>query len=133
MNKDLKKMFLRNKQMSSIKIKLDDDNEELILAVKIIQSIIDKNDEQRKQWESRKNNRRKKKTIDELIQEIREEIKYQNDSIIDSNVEIQNLELKKAELEKLETDPSFVIKTAVKKKRQKKVKTETEIIPEIPE
>ena len=133
MNKDLKKMFLRNKQMSSIKIKLDDDNEELILAVKIIQSIIDKNDAQNKQWELKRNQRKKKKTIDELIQEIREEIKYQNDSIIDSNVEIQNLELKKAELEKLETDPSFVIKTAVKKKRQKKVKTETEIIPEIPE
>ena len=120
-------MFRRNKRMSTITINLDGDNEQLMFAIKIIQSIIDKNDEQRKQWESRKNNRRKKKTIDELIQEIEKEIKYENDSIIDSNVEIQNLELKRAELEKRESDP---IKKAVKTKREKKLKTETEIIPE---
>ena len=130
MNKDLKKMFLRNKQMSSIKIKLDDDNEELILAVKIIQSIIDKNDAQNKQWELKRNQRKKKKTIDELIQEIREEIKYQNDSIIDSNVEIQNLELKRAELEKRETDVIKKAVKAIKTKREKKVKIETELTPE---
>ena len=123
-------MFRRNKRMSTITINLDGDNEQLMFAIKIIQSIIDKNDEQRKQWESRKNNRRKKKTIDELIQEIEKEIKYENDSIIDSNVEIQNLELKRAELEKRETDVIKKAVKAIKTKREKKVKIETELTPE---
>ena len=123
-------MFLRNKRMSTITVNLDGDNEELIFAIKIIQSTIDKNDAQKKQWENQKNHRRKKKTIDELIQEIEEEIKYENDSIVDSNIEIQNLELKRAELEKRETDVIKKAVKAIKTKREKKVKTETELIPE---
>ena len=117
--------------MSTITVRLDGDNEELILAIKIIQSIIDKNDAEKKQWESERKQRKKKKTIDEVIQEIEEEIKYERDSITDSNIEIENLELKRAELEKHDKqgEHTDVIKKAVKAiktKREKKVKTETE-------
>jgi len=128
-------MFIGNKQMSTITVRLDGDNEELLLAVKIIQSIIDKNDAEKKQWETERKTRRKKKTVDELIQEIEEEIKYELDSITDSNIEIQNLELKRAELEKYDkqaeqTDAIAKAVKAIKKKKEKKVKTDTELIPE---
>jgi len=128
-------MFIGNKQMSTITVRLDGDNEELILAVKIIQSIIDKNDAEKKQWETERKTRKKKKTVDELIQEIEEEIKYEMDSITDSNIEIQNLELKRAELEKYDkqaeqTDAITKAVKAIKKKKEKKVKTDTELIPE---
>jgi len=128
-------MFIGNKRMSTITVRLDGDNEELILAVKIIQSIIDKNDTEKKQWETERKTRKKKKTVDELIQEIEEEIKYEMDSITDSNIEIQNLELKRAELEKYDkqaeqTDAITKAVKAIKKKKEKKVKTDTELIPE---
>jgi len=117
--------------MSTITVRLDGDNEELLLAVKIIQSIIDKNDAEKKQWETERKTRKKKKTVDELIQEIEDEIRFERDTITDSNIEIENLELKRAELEKYEKQD--VIKKAIiviKKKREKKVKTETELVPE---
>jgi hypothetical protein len=128
-------MFIGNKRMSTITVRLDGDNEELILAVKIIQSIIDKNDAEKKQWETERKTRKKKKTVDELIQEIEEDIKYEMDSITDSNIEIQNLELKRAELEKYDkrqeqTDAIAKAVKAIKKKKEKKVKTDTELIPE---
>jgi hypothetical protein len=128
-------MFIGNKRMSTITVRLDGDNEELIFAVKIIQSIIDKNDTEKKQWEIERKQRKKKKTVDEVIQEIEDDIKYERDSIVDSNIEIENLELKRAELEKYEkqTEHTDVIRKAVKAiktKRVKKVKTDTELIPE---
>lgn len=119
--------------MSTITVRLDGDDEELILAVKIIQSIIDKNEADRIKYQQERKEKRKKKTVDELIAEIEDEIKYERDSIVDSNIEIENLELKRAELEKYD-DKRDVIKKAViaiKKKREKKVKTETELVPEL--
>lgn len=118
--------------MSTITVRLDGDDEELIFAVKIIQSIIDKNEADRIKYQQERKEKRKKKTVDELIEEIEDEIKYERDSIVDSNIEIENLELKRAELEKYD-DKREVIKKAViaiKKKREKKVKTTTELIPE---
>ena len=124
-------MFIGNKRMSTITVRLDGDDEELILAIKIIQSIIDKNEAERIKYQQERKEKRKKKTVDELIEEIEDEIKYERDSIIDSNIEIENLELKRAELEKYEKQD--VIKKAIiviKKKREKKVKTETELVPD---
>lgn len=117
--------------MSTITVRLDGDDEELILAVKIIQSIIDKNEAERIKYQQERKEKRKKKTVEELFEEIEDEIKYERDSIIDSNIEIENLELKRNELEKYEKQD--VIKKAIiviKKKREKKVKTETELVPD---
>ncbi len=127
-------MSLINK-MSTLTVRLDGDDEDLKFAIKIIQSMIDKNEAEKKQWEVERKTRRKKKTVDELIQEIEEEIKYEMDSITDSNIEIQNLELKRAELEKYEkqqeeTDAIRKAVKSIKKKREKKVKTDTDLIPE---
>jgi hypothetical protein len=121
--------------MSTLTVRLDGDDEDLKFAIKIIQSMIDKNEAEKKQWEVERKTRRKKKTVDELIQEIEEEIKYEMDSITDSNIEIQNLELKRAELEKYEkqqeeTDAIRKAVKSIKKKREKKVKTDTDLIPE---
>jgi hypothetical protein len=120
--------------MSSLTVNLND-IDELKLALTIIQTQIDKSEAETKQWEIERKQRKKKKTVDELIQEIEEDIKYERDSIIDSNIEIENLELKREELEKheklLEETPA--IRSAIKviaKKKQKKVKTDTELIPE---
>jgi len=128
-------MFIGNKRMSTITVRLDGDNEELILAVKIIQSIIDKNDAEKEQWEIQKKQRRKKKTVDELIEEIEEDIKYEMNNITDSNIEIQNLEMKRTELEKYDkqqeqTDTILKAVKAIRKKKEKKVKTDTELTPE---
>jgi len=128
-------MFIGNKRMSTITVRLDGDNEELILAVKIIQSIIDKNDAEKEQWEIQKKQRRKKKTVDELIEEIEEDIKYEMNSITDSNIEIQNLEMKRTELEKYDkqqeqTDAILKAVKGIRKKKEKKVKTDTELTPE---
>jgi len=119
--------------MSTITVRLDGDNDELMFALKIIQSIIDKNDAEKKQWESERKQRRKKKTVDELIQEIEDDIKCEMDTITDSNIEIENLEMKRAELEKYDkrqeqTDAIAKDVKAIKKRR--KVKTDTELIPE---
>lgn len=121
--------------MSTITVRLDGDDEELILAIKIIQSIVDKNEAERQKWQQERKEKRKKKTVDELIAEIEEDIKCERDSIIDSNIEIENLELKRVELEKYEkqSEETDVIKKAVKaikNKREKKVKTTTDLIPE---
>jgi hypothetical protein len=118
--------------MSTITVRLDGDDEELIFAVKIIQSIIDKNVAERIQYQQERKEKRKKKTVDELIAEIEDEIKYERDSIVDSNIEIENLELKRAELEKYDNKQELIKKAviAIKKKREKKVKTTTELIPE---
>jgi hypothetical protein len=124
-------MFIGNKRMSTITVRLDGDDEELILAVKIIQSIIDKNEADKIKYQQERKEKRKKKTVDELIEEIEDEIRFERDTITDSNIEIENLELKRAELEKYEKQD--VIKKAIiviKKKREKKVKTETELVPE---
>lgn len=117
-------MFIGNKKMSTITVRLDGDDEELKFAIKIIQSIIDKNEADKKQWEVEKKQRRKKKTVDELIQEIEEDIKCEMDTITDSNIEIQNLELKRAELEKYEEQPDAKTVKVIKKKKEKKVKIE---------
>ena len=132
--KRFKKMFIRNKIMSSLTVNLSD-LDELKLALTIIQTQIDKSEAETKQWEIERKQRKKKKTVDELIQEIEEEIKYERDSIIDSNIEIENLELKRVELEKHEKliEETPVIKSLLKviaKKKQKKVKTDKELIPE---
>jgi hypothetical protein len=132
--KRFKKMFIRNKIMSSLTVNLSD-LDELKLALTIIQTQIDKSEAETKQWEIERKQRKKKKTVDELIQEIEEEIKYERDSIIDSNIEIENLELKRVELEKHEKllEESPAIKSLLKviaKKKQKKVKTDKELIPE---
>ena len=120
--------------MSSLTVNLSD-LDELKLALTIIQTQIDKSEAETKQWEIERKQRKKKKTVDELIQEIEEEIKYERDSIIDSNIEIENLELKRVELEKHEKllEESPAIKSLLKviaKKKQKKVKTDKELIPE---
>ena len=128
-------MSLRNKIMSSLTVNLND-VDELKLSLTIIQTQIDKSEAETKQWEIERKQRKKKKTVDELIQEIEEDIKYERDSIIDSNIEIENLELKREELEKheklLEESPAIraIVKAIAKKKPQKKVKTDTELIPE---
>lgn len=128
-------MSLNIKIMSSLTVNLSD-IDELKLALTIIQTQIDKSEAETKQWEIERKQRKKKKTVDELIQEIEEEIKYERDSIIDSNIEIENLELKREELEKheklLEESPDIraIVKAIAKKKPQKKVKTDTELIPE---
>lgn len=125
-------MSLNIKIMSSLTVNLSD-IDELKLALTIIQTQIDKSEAETKQWEIERKQRKKKKTVDELIQEIEEEIKYERDSIIDSNIEIENLELKREELEKheklLEESPDIraIVKAIAKKKPQKKV---TELIPE---
>jgi len=121
--------------MSTITVRLDGDDEELILAIKIIQSIIDKNEAERQKWQQEKKERRKKKTVDELIEEIENDIKYERDSIVDSNIEIENLELKRVELEKYDkqaeqTDAILKAVKVIKKKREKKIKTDTDLIPE---
>jgi len=128
-------MFIGNKRMSTITVRLDGDDEELILAIKIIQSIIDKNEAERQKWQQEKKERRKKKTVDELIEEIENDIKYERDSIVDSNIEIENLELKRVELEKYDkqaeqTDAILKAVKVIKKKREKKIKTDTDLIPE---
>ena len=127
-------MSLRNKIMSSLTVNLND-IDELKLALTIIQTQIDKSEAETKQWEIERKQRKKKKTVEQIIEEIEEDIKYERDSIIDSNIEIENLELKREELEKheklLEETPA--IRSAIKviaKKKQKKVKTDTELIPE---
>ena len=120
--------------MSSLTVNLSD-IDELKLALTIIQTQIDKSEAETKQWEIERKQRKKKKTVEQIIEEIEEDIKYERDSIIDSNIEIENLELKREELEKheklLEETPA--IRSAIKviaKKKQKKVKTDTELIPE---
>jgi len=127
-------MSLRNKIMSSLTVNLND-VDELKLSLTIIQTQIDKSEAETKQWEIERKQRKKKKTVEQIIEEIEEDIKYERDSIIDSNIEIENLELKREELEKheklLEETPA--IRSAIKviaKKKQKKVKTDTELIPE---
>ena len=128
-------MSLRNKIMSSLTVNLND-IDELKLALTIIQTQIDKSEAETKQWEIERKQRKKKKTVEQIIQEIEEDIKYERDSIIDSNIEIENLELKREELEKheklLEESPAIraIVKAIAKKKPQKKVKTDTELIPE---
>jgi len=120
--------------MSSLTVNLND-VDELKLSLTIIQTQIDKSEAETKQWEIERKQRKKKKTVEQIIEEIEEDIKYERDSIIDSNIEIENLELKREELEKheklLEETPA--IRSAIKviaKKKQKKVKTDTELIPE---
>jgi sulfur relay (sulfurtransferase) DsrC/TusE family protein len=121
--------------MSSLTVNLSD-IDELKLALTIIQTQIDKSEAETKQWEIERKQRKKKKTVEQIIEEIEEDIKYERDSIIDSNIEIENLELKREELEKheklFEESPAIraIVKAIAKKKPQKKVKTDTELIPE---
>lgn len=121
--------------MSSLTVNLND-VDELKLSLTIIQTQIDKSEAETKQWEIERKQRKKKKTVEQIIEEIEEDIKYERDSIIDSNIEIENLELKREELEKheklLEETPAIraAVKVIAKKKPQKKVKTDTELIPD---
>lgn len=118
--------------MPTITIELSNaDNEELLHVVSILNGVIESNNKKEEEWKNTRN-RKKKKTVDELIQEIDEEIDMERNSIIDSNIEIENLENKRKELEKLEENPTpAVIKKIVKPvKKKKPIQDEQLIIPD---
>lgn len=115
------------------------DLSEMKASVTILQSLIDKEEEEDRLYEIKRKEKKKKKTVEQIIEEIEEDLKYERDSIIDSNIEIENLELKRTELEKhektLEESPVIrsLVKAITKKKIPKKVKTdfiELQLIPE---
>lgn len=111
------------------------DLSEMKASVTILQSLIDKEEEEDRLYEIKRKEKKKKKTVEQLIEEIEEDLKYERDSIIDSNIEIENLELKRTELEKHEESPVIrsLVKAIAKKKIPKKVKTdfiELQLIPE---
>jgi ATP phosphoribosyltransferase len=109
---------------------------EMKSAIIILQLLINKSEEEERLWTTQRKQKKKKKTVDELIKEIEEDIEYENHSICDSNIEIENLELKRAELEKMEQITPAVksaLKKIIKKRPPKKVTTEFELLELIPE
>lgn len=124
--------------MSSLTTNLYDLSE-MKHAVTILQSLIDKEEEEDRLYEIKRKEKKKKKTVEQIIEEIEEDLKYERDSIIDSNIEIENLELKRTELEKhektLEESPVIrsLVKGITKKRIPKKVKIETPELQLIPE
>jgi len=95
--------------MSSLTVNLSD-LDELKLALTIIKTQIDKSESETKQWEMEKIQRKKKKTVEQIIEEIDEDIKYETDSIVDSNIQIENMELKKEELGKRKNQTTKKVK-----------------------
>lgn len=123
--------------MSELRINITD-KDEMKSAIIILQLLINKLEEEEKLWEIERKLRKnkKKKTVEELIQEIEEDILYENSCIVDSNIEIQNLELKRVELEKMESitpADTPAVKKIIKKRPPKKVTKEFELLELIPE
>lgn len=131
-------MSLGIKTMSSLTTNLSDLSE-MKAAVTILQNLIHNEEEEDRLYEIKRKEKKKKKTVEQLIEEIEEDLKYERDSIIDSNIEIENLELKRTELEKhdktLEESPVIrsLVKAIAKKKIPKKIKKETPELQLIPE
>jgi len=98
--------------MTTLTINLTD-IEELRDVQTLIQFQIDKLHKAEEEWKNERKLKKKKKTVEQIIEEINEDIQYETDSIIDSNIEIQNLELKRQEVEKM--DKEFVSPPILKK------------------
>lgn len=108
--------------MSSITISLDACIEDMEKVVLFLNGLIEKQKLEEEEW---KNKRTKKKTVQEVLEEIKEDIEINTNDINNAKVEIENLELKRTELLKV---PNTEVKVPLKIRKPKK-KTVTIVNP----
>lgn len=111
--------------MAKLEIDLDECVEDLEMALEIIKNVIETKKKEKEAFDLRSKERKRKKTITELQLEIDEDIADENESIINSHIEIENLQNKKVELEKKIPQIPAIVKKKINRKKKTVEITET--------